>query len=367
MFKKKNFIFTMLIILITVSACSMGASSAEPAPDIEATVSASVSATATAQAALEAQIDDAVDEAVDDAVKEIEEEYLLMTEEELNDAIDQAVTDATVATEQTNTYATEATSDGTMTTEEVEQLEYYAYYADDLIYLADEMINAYYGLYAELANETIYLLEDVEDDLSTMTTAMAEVADLTVAAAETLAEGQEVRQETIDEIATTAQSTHEAIQEITPDWETWSTGIQEARDTRLTEVQNITANFTPGNRAETLGVTADFANAVRTSLGDYSISHEELLNIAQLGANATAGLKLYGGDELQGLVGSVGNITHQLATGQTHNAIGSISSFDLAIGQIPDLPSRPEFSAPSVPSVPSLPSIGGGRSGRGKP
>ena len=366
MYKKKTFILIMLIFAMIISACNLS-SPAEETPDIQATVDAGIAATATAQAELDAKIDEAVDESVDEAVKEIKEEYLIMTEEELDAAIDEAVTEATLATEQADTYATEATSDGAMTAEEVEQLEYYVYYADDLIYLADEMINAYYGLYAELANETIYLLEAVEEDLSTMGTAMTEVADLAVTAAETLAEGQEVRQETVNEILTTAQDSHDALENISADWETWATKNQEARDIRLDEVQNITANFIPSNRAETLSTTVDFANSVRTSLGDYSISHTELLNIAQLGANASAGLELYGGTELQGLVGSIGNITHQLTTGQTHNAIDSIGSFDLAIGQIPDLPSRPEFSPPSVPSVPSIPSIGGGRSGRNRP
>ena len=359
MYKKKTFILIMLIFVMILSACNLS-NSAEETPDIQATIDAGIAATATAQAELDATIDEAVDE----AVKEIEEEYLIMTEEELDAAIDDAVSEATLATEQAETYATESASDGTMTTEEVEQLEAYVYSANDLIYTADEMINAYYGLYAELADETIYLLEAVEEDLSTMTTAMTDIADLTLAAAETLADGQEVRQETVNEILTTAQDSHDALESISADWETWATENQEARDSRLDEVQNITADFTPSNRAETLSATAEFANSVRTALGDYSISHTELQDIAQFGANATAGLEVYGGAELQGLVGSIGNITQQLATGQTHNAIDSINAFDLAIGQIPDLPSRPEFSPPSVPSVPN---IGGGRGGRNRP
>ena len=354
MFKKKIFTLIILLITIPISACNMEASPPpEATPDIQATVDASIAGTATVQAELKAQIDEAVDEAVEEAIQEIEEEYLIMTEEELNAAIDEAVTEAALATEQTNSYATEAAADGTLTAEEVAELEAYAYYAEDMIYLAEEMINAYYGLYAELAYETIYLLEAVEEDLSIMASTVTEVAELTVAAATTLAEGQEVRQETVNEILTTAQSSHDALASISPDWETWSTGIQEARDTRLTEVQNITANFTPGDRAETLTTTVDFANAVHTSLGDFSISHTELLDIAQLGANASAGLDLHGGPLLQGLSGEIGNITHQLTTGQTHNAIGSIGAFDGTIGQIPGLPSRPEFSPPSVPSVPS--------------
>ncbi len=360
MFKKKFFTLIIILIIIPISACNTESIPPEATPDIQATVDASIAGTATAQAELDAQIEEAVDEAVEEAIQEIEEEYLIMTEEELNAAIDEAVTEATLATEQTNSYAEEAASDGTLTAEELAELEAYAYYAEDMIYLAEEMINAYYGLYAELAYETIYLLEAVEEDLSTMAFAMTEVAELTIAAATTLAEGQEVRQETVNEILTTAQSSHDALASISPDWETWSTGIQETRDIRLTEIQNITANFTPSNRAEMLTATVDFANAVQTSLGDFSISHTELLDIAQLGANASAGLDLHGGPLLQGLSGEIGNITNQLTTGQTHKAMGSIGAFDGTIGKIPGLPSRPEFSPPSVPSVPG----GFGRGGR---
>ncbi|MBL6966090.1 MAG: hypothetical protein ISR60_06010 [Anaerolineales bacterium] len=356
MSRKQLFILILIALVFTSLACSLSSLTGGQAEDTQATIDAAIAATATAQAELETQINEAVDE----AMQELEEEYLLMTEEEFNQALDEAIAEATAATEQTVYYVEEASSDGALTQEEIEQIEYYAYYADDLIYLAEDMIYAYYGMYAELAYETIYLLEAIEDDLSQMAYAMTEITELTVAAAETLAAGMEVRQETIDGIITAAQGTSEYLQNITPEWQSWADAIQGDRETRLQGVQEIAANFIPEDRLAALNETINFADAVRNALGDYSISQTELFNIAQFGANAIAGLQAHGGPQLQELAGNIDNITNNLALGQTPHAINNLGALEGSIRNIPDfsVPDRPEFSPPSAPS---LPRPGGGR------
>ena len=356
----RKLLITLLLIALMFSslACSLSGLTGGQTDDPQATIDAAIAATATAQAELESQ----VNEAVDDAMQELNEEYLLMTEEEFNQAIDDAINEATTATEQAAVYAEEAAADGTLTQEEIDQIEYYAYYADDLIYMAEDLIYAYYGLYAELAYETIYLLEAVEEDLTQMADAMTEITQLTVAAAETLAAGMEVRQETIDDIVTTAQSTHETIQNIHPEWDSWASAIQGERDSRVQGVQDMAANFVPADRMEAINETLNFADAVRNALGDYSISQTELFDIAQFGANAVAGLQAHGGPQLQDLAGNINKITNNLALGQTPHAINNLGALEGSIRNIPDfsMPDRPEFSPPSVPSVPR-PSGGRGR------
>ncbi|MBT3392012.1 MAG: hypothetical protein HN413_16560 [Chloroflexi bacterium] len=363
MSRKQLSVLILIALVFTSLACSLSSLTGGQAEDTQATIDAAIAATSTAQAELEAQINQTADEAVDEAMQELEEEYLLMTEEEFNQAIDEAITEATTATEQTVYYVEEASSDGTLTQEEIEQIEYYAYYADDLIYMTEELIYAYYGLYAELAYETIYLLEAVEDDLSQMAAAMTEITNLTVAAAETLAAGMEVRQETIDGIITAAQGTAENIQNIAPEWQSWADAIQGDRATRLQSVQEIAANFIPEDRLAALNETLNFADAVRNALGDYSISQIELFDIAQFGANAVAGLQAHGGPQLQDLAGNIGNITNNLALGQTPNALNNLGALEGSIRNVPNfsVPDRPEFSPPSAPSIPSP---GGGRGGR---
>lgn len=365
MSRNKLFLLILIALAFSTLACAVSGLTSAQTDDPQATIDAAIAATATAQAELEAMVDEAVEEAVDEAIAELEEEYLLMTEEEFNQAIEEAVEEAMAATEQTNTYVEEASSDGTLTTEEVEQIEYYAYYADDMIYYAEDLIYAYYGLYAELAYETLYLLEAVEDDLEAMAYAMIEIAELTVAAAEALASGAEVAQETLDAFVTIAQSTQETISTVSSNWQTWADAVQGERQERLQSIQDITANAIPTDLMSALSETVNFADAVRNALGDSSISITELLDVAQIGANAIAGLQTHGGENLLNLTNNIGNITNNLALGQNHDAISNLSLLEGSIREVPDfsLPERPEFS-PDLPDIPR-PS-GGGRLGGGR-
>jgi hypothetical protein len=349
----------LMVLLISSLACSLSNLTTSEA-DTQATIDAAIAATATAQAELEAIVDEAVDEAVDEVVAELEEEYLLMTEEEFNQAIEQAVEEATVATEDTNTYVEEAASDDTLTSEEIEEIEYYAYYADDLIYYAEDLIYAYYGLYAELAYETLYLLEEVEDDLEAMAIAMVEIAELTVAAAESIANGIEVHQEAIDEFVSAAQSTQETLSNISTDWQNWADAAQGERLARLQNIEDISAKNIPTDLKSALSETLSFTDAVRSALGDASISINELFDIAQIGANAIAGLQEHGGPNLQELAGNIGNITNSLALGQNQNAISNLGILEGSLRDMPDfsMPDRPEFS-PDIPKPGGRP--GGGR------
>ena len=85
-----------------------------------------------------------------------------MTEEELAALIDAAVAEAVAASEETATATTAATADDTLTQEEIETIEIYLSGADEAIAYAEELIEAYYGLYGELALETIELLIAIE-------------------------------------------------------------------------------------------------------------------------------------------------------------------------------------------------------------
>jgi hypothetical protein len=360
-------IFPLILIALIISslACSLSSLTGGQADDPQATINAAIAATATAQAELEAMVDEAVEEAVDEAIAEIEEEYLLMTEEEFDQAIEQAVNDATTATEQTNTSIEEAASDGTMTSEEIEEIEEYVYYADEMIYYAEDLIYTYYDLYAELAYETLYLLEAVEEDLEDMANAMVEVAELTLDAAEAIANGMEVNQDTISQYITVTQSTQETISNIPDNWQTWADAVQGERLARLESIEGISANNVPADLQSALSETLNFADAVRNALGDYSISINELLDIAQIGANAIAGLQAHGGPAggAQNMAGVIDNITNNLALGQNQNAINNLSTLEGSLRDMPDfnMPERPGFTPPDIPSVPRP---GGGRPGR---
>jgi len=349
MTNQKWHLFLAIIIPLVIGACSLsGITSPTATPDAQATIDAAIAATSTAQAEMQAEIDQAVEATVTAMPDESEpqsdldtEAYLQMTEEELNEEIDKAVDEAMAATEQSTEYAEDAASDDTLTEEELALLLEYAAYAEEMLYLAEELIGIYYDLYADLVYETIYLLEAVEEDLDTMAAAITEITEVAVAAAETLEAGQEVRQETIEQILASAESTQDALQTISPDWQAWSDSLQSERQERLEQVQEIAPNYVPADRQEALAETLGFVEAVRVSLEDRSLSEQELFDIAQLSANAVAGLEAHGGPQLQNLAGNISSITDQLALGQTPQALDSLGALEGSLGQLPDLPEIP--------------------------
>ncbi len=167
-------------------------------------------------------------------------------------------------------------------------------------------------------------------------------------------------EEEIEELVDIAQGTSEYIQSISPNWQAWSESIQTSRETRLQSMQDIAAEYVPEDRRAALNETINFADAVHNALGDYSINEAELLNIAQIGANAVAGLEAHGGPKLQSLAGNIDKISNNLALGQTPNAIDNLGSLEGSLHEVPnfEMPDRPEFSPPEAPSIPQP---GGGR------
>ena len=129
-----------------------------------------------------------------------------MTEEELAALIDQAVAEATAASQQYSTATMEATADDTVTQEEVVYVyEYYAY-ADEAIAYAEELIEAYYYYYGDLATETIEILYQVEEDLETLAANTAAINATLQEVNTVLEQGLVVAEETINLLETAAQA-----------------------------------------------------------------------------------------------------------------------------------------------------------------
>lgn len=310
-------------------------------PDVQATVDAAVAATATAVAA----------EATAEPTPLPEE---VLTEEELNAAIEEAVYEAMSAYEQAYAYTEESYSDGELTEEEIETLYAYYAYADELIALAEAYILLYDDLYADLIEETIVLLEEVEDDLVMMEDSLEDVVAILDAVVETVEAGQEVRQETLDQVAQAVEGYQQVQQEVASAWQNWEQQWEEVRAQRLQAIQEIAPSFVPASRAEVLLEMVKYADAVRGALEDYSLSSEELANIAQLSANLLAGLQEQG-PVLKGLADPVRELTGRLAQGDLPGAIEVMSELMGRLKGISGLPALPEFTPPAPPALPVPP------------
>ena len=312
---------------------------------IQATVDAAVAATATASAALATPTPDAalatptLDTALATPTPSVE--YVTMTEEELAALIDQAVADAAAATQASSEATTQATADDALTQEEVTTIEVQVTGAEEAIAYAEELLNAYYGLYGDLATETLYLLQAMEEDLALMAESTAALAQALVDINATLAEGVALADETITQLEATAQAAAAKAAEIQTQKDTWTAALQQEWEHRASQALSVPPNAIAEDRARAVQSAFDYLDTVRDALSDNKLSPNELSQIAQLGANASAGLNAQGGPQLQKLSGNINQITEQLARGQVTHAKEGLGTLESALGSRPSLPSRP--------------------------
>ncbi len=340
---KKRFLCPFVVFLILsvgLSACAVN-STVRETPDIEATAASAIAATQTADANLQATIEAGIaatqaaqtESTAETGVVMAEEtavdpsEYYQLTEEELAALIDQSVEEAVAASEQAASSTTQAAADDTISQEEWDDVYYYSSEAEELILLAEELLEIYtylYGDYAEYADEMIDLLYLVEDDLDEVLAFMVEVLDL-------VESGQEITPETLMQLADSAQEAGLTLETLSENQEL----ILSTVETMLAQREDFVFSFDPdetaGSRAEALLMAKDYAQTLREALGDQKISAEELEQIAQLGANAAAGLQSQGGVALSGLPEMINQLTTQAALGQFSAALQGLQGLESAI------------------------------------
>ena len=340
----KHIVLCALVLSLLVLSTACG-NNPLATPDTQSTIDAAVAGTATAQANIQATIDAAVQATATANAALVtptpSAEYVTMTEEELAALIDQAVADAAAATQASAEATTQATADDALTQEEVTTIEVQVAGAEEAIAYAEELLNAYYGLYGELATETLYLLQEIEDDLALMAESTAALAQALGDINNTMAEGVALAEGTISELEATAQAASAKAAEAQAQKEAWKWQLQQEWEHRTSQALNMQPNAIAEDRAGAVQGAFDYLDTVRDALADDKLSPDELAHIAQLGANASAGLNARGGPQLQQLSGNINRITEQLARGQVTHARENLGALEGALGNRPSLPSRP--------------------------
>jgi hypothetical protein len=287
-------------------------------------------ATGTAEANMQATIDVAVDAAVEATAAALLETPEI-SEEEMAGAIDEAVDEVAVATEQASTATNQAAADGTITAEELEELEAYVLAAEEAIYYTEALIDAYYGLYGELAVETLELLLAIEDDLATTAQSLEEIVVI-------LDQGAEAASAAAVQMQTAAQTAYSTAAEVQAQSQNWQAQVQAVVENRVNGALSVPPNQVAGNPQEAIESVFAYIDTVRNSIADGVISQVELANISQFGANASASLGAHGGQQLQNLGGSINDITAQIARGQMNQIQGGLGALE---SKLPSRPSRP--------------------------
>ena len=264
---------------------------------------------------------------------------------------DLCVTEAVAAMETASAATADAVADSTLTAEEAEVMELYVMAAEEAIVIAEELINAYYGLYADLAYETLYLLEDIEDDLATMAEYAVLVATILEENSETIEEGLALAEETITQLQDTAQLAYTVSSEAHAQSQEWRTNLSSELDSRAANALAVPPNQVATDRLEALVSGFQYVDGTRGALGDHRITQSELANIAQLGANASASMEAHGGPQLQQRSGSIDDITQKIARGQWSQARTGLGDLEKSLGSRPKMPDRPQIEPPDRPEI----------------
>ena len=354
--KRTAIIFAITLLLVAAVACG-GATTPAATPDVQATVDAALAdalaATGTAEAGVQATIGAAVEATADAMSTAVAAptavpvtEYADATEEELAAAVDEAVAEAAAASGECANAASSAVTEGAaaddvISPEEVEAVETYVVDAEEAIAYAEELIYLYYDLYGELAIDTVELLLAIEDDLAVLADEVAAIDDVLQEIDAALDQGLALTEETITQLETAAWEAFGKADAVQAQNQAWADALQAEIESRVQAMLAIQPDSVPGNRQEAILSAFEYVDAVREGLADDKISPAELANIAQLGANASAGLIAHGGPQLQGLAGSIGGITGQIAGGQIPQARASLGTLESALGDRPSRPSRP--------------------------
>jgi hypothetical protein len=269
-------------------------------------------------------------------------EYVAMTEQELATLIDQMVAEAVAAMEQTTTAVTTTTSDDTVTTDEVVYVYDYYYYADHYVEYAEELLNEYYTLYADLAEEMITELNAIEAELAQMNTTLSSIDSSLQQINSTLEQGLAVAEETINQLESAAQTAQTNAQELQAQAQDMMSQLQLDQESRLMDISQIQPNNIPIDRISSLQTAFEFVDVAKLAMGDNKLSSDELMSLAQLGVNAQAGFQNFGGNagpaggpDLSQFNGKFGEITNQFARGQMPQARGNLDTFEHSLGNRP--------------------------------
>ncbi len=352
---KRTFPRILLLCLALFALAACGRARDAAAPDVEATVVAAVQATTTAQTQMQASIDAAVQatttanaanaaltptptpvviittETVTEIVTEIvyvpQDVYVTMTEEELQALVDESVEQAVAATEASAASAATATSDDVVTSEEVETVEVSVQLAEETIAYAEEVLATYGDLYADSSAEMVAALAGIEQELATLNQSAASIATSLEEISATLDAGLALAEESIAQLESAATDAQATVAQAQAQAAVWQTALQTQADrahaaqmalpTQPTDLTALIQNIQPQQMASdlpaALQMTRSFAEVAQRSLADGAIDQNEIRAIAQAGVDVSAGLKSFGGPQVQGLADNITGVTSALA------------------------------------------------------
>jgi hypothetical protein len=331
--KSRFFVFLVIVLVFSISACDLGTSQMAATPNIAETAKAIVSATSNAEKSMQTTISAAV-AATNQAsttnqpaltqTPPTQVNYYTLSEEELSALIDQSVQEAMNASQTANTTTSQATSDGSVSTEEVQTVTVSTQEAELLLNEVDQMINAYYELYGAYASATLTELQAIEAELAGINSSLQSIEQIMEKGAQEATAAIEQLNKNITEIQT-------KVKDVQTKDKGWSDRVKGELDIREKDLGNIQANDVAKDRIGALESVKKYASSLKEALSDKKIMPDELKNIAQLGANATTSLKKSGGPQLADLSEQINRLTTLTARGDIPQVQKGMPDFERSI------------------------------------
>ncbi|HNJ14012.1 MAG TPA: hypothetical protein PLN43_10580 [Anaerolineales bacterium] len=365
--KNKLQIIISVILLMAVTLACGGTAATPAAQDPNIVINTAIAGTQQANALAQATVNANVLTAMPATpTPGPSVDYVALTEEELAALIDEAVAEAVAATEATTSSVYTTTSDDTVTTEEVTYVYDYYYYADYYVEYAEDLMAQYCELYADLAYQAIAEMQAIEAELNQLNETLVSIDQSLQEISTTLEQGLALAEESIAQLENAAQEAQVKAEAVKGQAQDMIEVIKADQQGRVDEISSIQPHDVPTDQLAVFQSAFDFIDAANLAMGDNKLSHDELMNLAQLGKNAQAGFmelgKNGGGPGMPGggtldftqLSGRFGDITTQLARGEMPHARKGLGEFELSLG------GRPGGGGPGLPG-------GGGPGGPGAP
>jgi F0F1-type ATP synthase membrane subunit b/b' len=315
-------LIAVLVISLAIAAC--GAQS----PTVDQKVQTVVAQTATFQGAVNQAANATVAALPPTPTPGPQVDYTTMTEEQLSALIDQSVNQALAASSQSNTATTQATSDGTITSDEVYATVAYVYDAQAEIEYAEQLMTYYLDLYGDYASAALDTMQATESDLNSIAQSLDEIAGI-------MEQGAEAATAALDQLNQAATQLQTKASDAQTKAQGWADQVTSSIKDRKNQALSLAPTDIAGSRNDAIKQVYSYLDSVKQALGDSKISPSELTQISQLGANAKASLHAQGGPQLQNLAGGIDGLTTQLAGGEWPQARNGLDGFEHS------LPARP--------------------------
>ncbi len=358
-----SYIRTILpvFIVLSIAGCSLPRNNASTptvslipseTPNIEMTVNAALKATEDAKSAMQATIDISVAGTIT-AIPPQPTPTLMnisyVTEDEVVEMVEQEVDEVMQASTECAEYASTAAADDTITSEELAEMEAAVLLTEEAIEEAMYLAEQYMSLYADLAEETIYLLNELESELAYISQSTAQI-DATLDEINTaMQQGLSLAEETISQLETQAAEIQAHTSELQAKADAWKDKAAEERDKRAEFTASIQPDQIAGDKVEALQQLSTYIQEARTSLADGKLSYSELSSLGRLGANASASLRQFG-EAGAGVADKLNGLTVNFARGEIPQAMNGLSSLEGNFNSLGS--SLKDFSPPSLPKPP---------------